>query len=768
MTSTLKLSPSTKIFPMLCRDRERVDLLRQLAKKEHTCSHKNVHRMRVEPHGGKIGFEITMMRPSQRGNVGGGGGLFGGGNGSGRRSSFSRGGARGGSALVDERTTTTAGPSEIASKSAGGAAAAAAAAAAAFPIDEEVENESSLSMEEITNARNLESRKQHQATTTTTIATSSSGAANKMEENSTLQRSFGHEIKGHSNYGDAATKSMPSTGEEGAGSRRSHESSHRPSIHDSKRMSMLTTTATSKSHAAVAVDRRMSLSSSYRRPGNVAKPTAAAATASSLAASARPGGAPKTPFLRSHLTPVRISSKVPDADVQATNNGYASVAKLSAWLADDPTKAKQRVKQIRRGANVIAKSRKFDKELANVKIIEADTMCRRGLVREKQHWLIEQQQLAAAASADDDASISASSQRTASTTYGGLETSSAISVQDKKEWLTNAFTSSQPPKARAKTDVGSFEDEVESVTVRAKQIWRQRTSISATPPPQPPQALASYQWRPAQSTTTKGSKTESTKSDATSVARSNVDAQTFASPLASSAQAAQDAASVASMPITSVEFDSVPSSLLGGEVLGRDLDDAMSLWSQDLPATESEEKTSATRITGPPVPKETHFRSPPRSTPLKREPASTDRSEPSPAQCARLMELQKIRSSAVVRNTADMFVRKDPEPEPEPEPDENDEDKVLSFQAARDLLINRSKQNGNALEVASKVSRRKAMFEKLQKDNHRKSFSHGHLKPSWKPDEGAAVAAGKVISASKYKKTFVLDPVPKKSFEDLP
>jgi hypothetical protein len=709
------------------------------------------------------------MRPSQRGNVvlGGssvGGALFG----SSRRSSFSRGFAPHAGVAEDERTTSTV-PSQN-DKSMGGAASAASA------IDDPVENEPSPSMEEITNASHIAARKQHQATITTTTLTSE-GAATKMEENATLQRSFGNEIKGHSNHGDAATKSTPSTSSseqmreksEGVAASGHHRSDEaiRPSIRaDNKRMSMITTTATSKAQANTPVDRRVSLSSSYRRPGNVAKPTPASSS-TSAAAAARAGGAPKTPFhLRSHLTPVRISTKVEDAEVQATNDGYASVAKLSAWLADDPTKAKQRVKQIRRGANVIAKSRKFDKELANVKIIEADTLCRRGHVREKQHWLIEQQ---LAASDDDAASISGASHRTTSTTYGGLETSSAISVQDKKEWLANAFSSSQPPQpARAKTDVGSFQDDVEDVTLRAKQMWRKRTSTSAsatTPLPQP-KALSSSQWRPGQSTATKASETESATSDSASVVPSNMNLETMTSPVASNVNA-QDSVSVASMPITSVEFHSVPPSLHTEGATGKDHDDAMSLWSLDHPGPDPEEKTVFNNASsGPSVRKETIMRSPPRSTPVKHEPASTDHSEPSPAQSARLMELQKIRSSAVVRKTADVFVRKDPEPEPEP--DENDVDKVLSFQAARDLLISRSKQNGNALEVASKVSRRKAMFEKLQKDNRRKSMSHGHLKPSWKPDESGTVAAGVSISASKYKKTFVLDPVPKKSFEDLP
>ena len=75
----------------------------------------------------------------------------------------------------------------------------------------------------------------------------------------------------------------------------------------------------------------------------------------------------ETPIARARSTPVRIKSR--HSDVQATNEGYKSVAKLAAWLADDPTKNKKEILTLRRGANVIAKSRAFDKGLTNV-IIE--------------------------------------------------------------------------------------------------------------------------------------------------------------------------------------------------------------------------------------------------------------------------------------------------------------------------------------------------------------------------------------------------------------
>jgi hypothetical protein len=84
------------------------------------------------------------------------------------------------------------------------------------------------------------------------------------------------------------------------------------------------------------------------------------------------------------MTPIRIKPTYNKDDVQATDATRTSVAKLSAWLADDPTTTKK-VKQIRRGANVIAKSRKFDKGLANV-IVEQNNI-RSGSVASKKDWL---------------------------------------------------------------------------------------------------------------------------------------------------------------------------------------------------------------------------------------------------------------------------------------------------------------------------------------------------------------------------------------------
>ena len=84
------------------------------------------------------------------------------------------------------------------------------------------------------------------------------------------------------------------------------------------------------------------------------------------------------------MTPVRFKSRM-DEKVQATDNGYASVKELSAWLAGDPTANKTTRGCVRRGVNVINKSRMFEKDLEDVIIEEVGL--HRGDVNDKKQWL---------------------------------------------------------------------------------------------------------------------------------------------------------------------------------------------------------------------------------------------------------------------------------------------------------------------------------------------------------------------------------------------
>lgn len=122
---------------------------------------------------------------------------------------------------------------------------------------------------------------------------------------------------------------------------------------------------------------------------------------------------------------VRLVPKPAQTDVQATNEGYASVAELSKWLADDPTSTKK-IKQIRRGANIIAKSRKFDKCLQDAIIMEK-CQVERGSVKEKTIWL--------------QKALSEDSEDAVTTMVKPNHSNDAMSVSEKTKWLSGAFAS---------------------------------------------------------------------------------------------------------------------------------------------------------------------------------------------------------------------------------------------------------------------------------------------------------------------------------------
>ncbi|GKZ00352.1 hypothetical protein MPSEU_000988200 [Mayamaea pseudoterrestris] len=111
-----------------------------------------------------------------------------------------------------------------------------------------------------------------------------------------------------------------------------------------------------------------------------------------------------------------------------------------------------------------------------------------------------------------------------------------------------------------------------------------------------------------------------------------------------------------------------------------------------------------------------------------------------------------------------------PKPDPEQEEDECEEDlnKPIDFRKARALLVKRSKQNGNDVEVLNKVTRRKAKFEGMIGQQRRRAsvgstdgLSRELLlhRASWQP----------VDKPGKFEKVFVgAEVAPKKTLDDLP
>jgi len=138
------------------------------------------------------------------------------------------------------------------------------------------------------------------------------------------------------------------------------------------------------------------------------------------------------------MTPVRFKTRQ-NAHVQATDTGYASVKELSAWLADDPTVNKSARGCVRRGINVIKKSKMFDKQLQDIILEECDEHgskgdfdCRSALtdsinVQDKKEWL------SGAFRCDEG------SNRPCDDFDNKSAVTELVSVQDKKKWLSGAF-----------------------------------------------------------------------------------------------------------------------------------------------------------------------------------------------------------------------------------------------------------------------------------------------------------------------------------------
>lgn len=154
------------------------------------------------------------------------------------------------------------------------------------------------------------------------------------------------------------------------------------------------------------------------------------------------------------MTPVRFKSRM-DEKVQATDNGYASVKELSAWLAGDPTANKTNRGCVRRGVNVINKSRMFEKDLEYVIIEEVGLQ--RGDVNDKKQWL-ENQAFQSDGNESDSDRLSAVTE--------------LVSVQDKKKWLNSAFGDKNLVKGGSLVDGGC--DDRSAVSVNAKREWLQK------------------------------------------------------------------------------------------------------------------------------------------------------------------------------------------------------------------------------------------------------------------------------------------------------
>jgi hypothetical protein len=154
------------------------------------------------------------------------------------------------------------------------------------------------------------------------------------------------------------------------------------------------------------------------------------------------------------MTPVRFKPKT-DEKVQATDNGYASVKELSAWLAGNPTSKKATRGCVRKGVNVIKKSRMFEKGLEDVIIEEVDL--HRGDVDDRRQWL--QNDAFRTDRNDDESDFDRQSAVT-----------ELVSVQDKKKWLNGAFGDARLVKDDTLMETNGC-DSHSAISVTDKREW---------------------------------------------------------------------------------------------------------------------------------------------------------------------------------------------------------------------------------------------------------------------------------------------------------
>jgi hypothetical protein len=152
-------------------------------------------------------------------------------------------------------------------------------------------------------------------------------------------------------------------------------------------------------------------------------------------------------------------------EVEATNEGYASVEKLCKWLADDPTNTNKKSQPLRRGANVLAKSRAFDKGLVHT--IAAEHKIKQGSVSHHKKQLETRVHVAATT---NSSSINIGSRRE---TVGGMR-------PERKTWAPVVPVAPKPAVATSETVTRS--DEVDTHAEASKQQWRDRVQQAKMQP----------------------------------------------------------------------------------------------------------------------------------------------------------------------------------------------------------------------------------------------------------------------------------------------
>ena len=146
--------------------------------------------------------------------------------------------------------------------------------------------------------------------------------------------------------------------------------------------------------------------------------------------------AKKPPTIVPAPNPVRfrMKPKINKEDVEATDDKRVSVKTLSAWISDDPFEQKK-LKHIRSGIRVINKSRVFESDKKKI-----DVQVESGSVHEKQAWLSsafkhENQEARPPVNKEKPQTLRAYQNKPKPQSPDKC----LMSVNEKKEWLNNAF-----------------------------------------------------------------------------------------------------------------------------------------------------------------------------------------------------------------------------------------------------------------------------------------------------------------------------------------
>jgi hypothetical protein len=162
----------------------------------------------------------------------------------------------------------------------------------------------------------------------------------------------------------------------------------------------------------------------------------------------------------SNQHPMRFQAKprIKKEDVEATDSKRVSVKTLSSWMSDDPFEQKK-VRTVRTGSNVIAKSRVFEKE----KEMRADRQCdiRAGSVEERSAWLSgafkhEGDENGVAVTSAQEKKVVRPYQAKPKRDEKPSDENELMSVSDKKEWFSKAFKKGGEGTAIQETN--SFEE----------------------------------------------------------------------------------------------------------------------------------------------------------------------------------------------------------------------------------------------------------------------------------------------------------------------